>query len=118
MKICQPGDVLICVDRNGVGVAQDWCSLGSGTSSHVSPSTTGCTTLYRSGMTNVVLQVLFMQQNQRVKKWWRSCFSATPSYSLICIGLPQRGQGSPSPGMTINFFRFRFSLNTPPLPFT
>jgi len=35
-----------------------------------------------------------------------------PSYSLICIGLLQRGQGSPSPETTTHFFRirFRFSL--------
>jgi hypothetical protein len=29
---------------------------------------TNYTTLYRAGITNVVLQVLFMQQNRRVKK--------------------------------------------------
>ena len=33
-----------------------------------SPYTTGFATLYRSGMTNVVLHCLFMQQNQRVQK--------------------------------------------------
>ena len=31
-----------------------------------SPYATGFATLYRAGMTNVVLHCLFMQQNQRV----------------------------------------------------
>ena len=62
----------------------------------------------------MVLQVLFMQQNQRVKNGWPSCFASTPSYSLICIVSPQRGQGSPSPGITMDFFRFRLPLNAPP----
>src|SRR5690348_17566585 len=55
-----------------------------------------------------------MQQNQRVENGWLGSFSSTPSYSLICIGWPQRGQASPSPGMTIDFFRLRFALNAPP----
>jgi hypothetical protein len=58
----------------------------------------------------VVLQFLFMQQNQRLKNSWLS-FSPTPAYSLICIGSPQRGQGSPSPGTTMDFFRFRRPFN-------
>jgi hypothetical protein len=66
------------------------------------------------GITKVVLQVLFMQQNQRVKNGWPNCFASTPSYSRICIGSPQRGQGSPSPGMTTDFLRFRFSVNACP----
>jgi hypothetical protein len=62
----------------------------------------------------VVLQASFMQQNQRAyEDGCRSCSSSIASYSLICIGSPQRGQGSPSPGMTMDFFRLRFALNLP-----
>jgi hypothetical protein len=59
----------------------------------------------------VVLQVLFTQQNQRVKNDWPNCFASAPLYSRICIGSPQRGQGSPSPGMTTDFLHFRFPVN-------
>jgi hypothetical protein len=62
----------------------------------------------------VVLQVLFMQQNRRVKIGWPDNFTSTPSYSRICIELPQRGQGSRSPGMTMDFLRFRFPVNARP----
>ena len=62
----------------------------------------------------MVLQVLFMQQNQREKNGWANRFASTPSYSRICIGLPQRGQGSPSPGIAMDFLRFRFPVNAPP----
>src|SRR5215471_15499735 len=41
-------------------------------------------------------------------------FSLRPAYSLICIGLPHRGQGSPSPGMTMHFFRYRLLFNLRP----
>jgi hypothetical protein len=64
-------------------------------------------------ITKVVLQVLFMQQNQREKNDWPNCFASMPSYSRICIGWPQRGQESPSPGMTMDFLRFRFPVNAP-----
>src|SRR6516165_11541896 len=40
------------------------------------------------------------------------CLSPMPSGSRICIGTPQRGQGSPSPEITIGFRLFisaRFS---------
>ena len=63
----------------------------------------------------MVLRLSFMQQNQRVyEDDCRSCSSSIASYCLICIGWPQRGQASPSPGMTIDFFRLRFTLNAPP----
>jgi hypothetical protein len=54
---------------------------------------------------------LFTQQNQRVKNDWPNCFASAPLYSRICIGSPQRGQGSPSPGMTTDFLHFRFPVN-------
>jgi hypothetical protein len=62
----------------------------------------------------VVLQLSFMQQNQRLyEDGCRSCSSLIASYRLICIDSPQRGQGSPSPGMTMDFFRLRLALNPP-----
>jgi hypothetical protein len=61
----------------------------------------------------VVLQRSFMQQNQRVYEDCCSCSSSITSYCLICIGWPQRGQASPSPEMTMDFFRLRFALNLP-----
>ena len=73
--------------------------------------------LVARGITKVVLQVLFMQQNQRAKNGWLGSSSSTPSYSLICIGSAQRGHGSPLPGMTRDFFRLRFALNEPPAHF-
>jgi hypothetical protein len=57
-----------------------------------------------------------MQQNQRVYKDTRRSSSFRPAYSLICIGLPQRGQGSPSPGMMMHFCRVRRRLKLPPQP--
>jgi hypothetical protein len=77
-------------------------------------STQPTLTLYRSGITRVVLQALFKQQNQRVKSGRASGCAAPPSYSLICIGSRHRGHASPSPAMTTNFLRLRLGLNAPP----
>ena len=49
------------------GSAGSGCmTVGLALSGHVLLLTTGFITLYRSGMTIVVLQLLFMQQNHRV----------------------------------------------------